>query len=67
MRLAYTLTGGDAALLQRTGRDPGRGNALPDPAGRQPHALIGDTVQKRLDALAKSLNRPERQGGYSGA
>jgi exopolyphosphatase/guanosine-5'-triphosphate,3'-diphosphate pyrophosphatase len=59
LRLAQTLTGGVAALLQRITLRLGEENlvlALPEDGG----ALIGDIVQRRLESLAKALNRSGR-------
>lgn len=56
LRLAHTLTGGAAALLQRTSLVLGRQDLtlrLPPDAAM----LMGDAVQRRLDALARSLGR----------
>ncbi|WP_240002289.1 Ppx/GppA family phosphatase [Oleisolibacter albus] len=56
LRLAHTLTGGAAMLLQRTFLRLGDEKltlVLPEDAAM----LTGDAVQRRLDALAKALNR----------
>lgn len=56
LRLAHTLTGGAATLLQRTLLRLGDQKltlVLPEDAAM----LTGDSVQRRLDALAKALNR----------
>ena len=56
LRLGQTLTGGVVALLQRTALTLDEETlylTLPE----DNRALIGDTVQRRLDAVAKSLNR----------
>lgn len=56
LRLAHTLTGGAATLLQRTMLRVGDTKLtllLPEDAGM----LFGDSVQRRLDALARTLNR----------
>lgn len=56
LRLAHTLTGGAATLLQRTSLRMGDSTLtllLPEDA----EMLNGETVQRRLDALAKALNR----------
>ena len=56
LRLGQTLTGGVVALLQRTALTLDEETlylTLPEDS----RALIGDTVQRRLDAVAKSLNR----------
>jgi exopolyphosphatase/guanosine-5'-triphosphate,3'-diphosphate pyrophosphatase len=56
LRLAHTLTGGAATLLQRTSLRLGDAKLtlmLPEDAAM----LTGEAVQRRLDALAKSLNR----------
>src|SRR4051794_10864449 len=56
LRLAQTLTGGVVTLLQRTALTLDEETlylTLPEDS----LALIGDTVQRRLDSVAKSLNR----------
>ncbi len=56
LRLAHTLTGGAATLLQRTALRLGEEAlvlSLPADAGM----LAGEVVQRRLDSLAKALNR----------
>jgi exopolyphosphatase/guanosine-5'-triphosphate,3'-diphosphate pyrophosphatase len=56
LRLGQTLTGGVVTLLQRTALSLDEETLyliLPEDA----RALIGDTVQRRLDSVAKSLNR----------
>jgi exopolyphosphatase/guanosine-5'-triphosphate,3'-diphosphate pyrophosphatase len=56
LRLGQTLTGGVVALLQRTALTLDEETlylTLPEDS----RALIGDTVQRRLDSVAKSLNR----------
>ncbi|ACI98946.1 Ppx/GppA family phosphatase [Rhodospirillum centenum] len=56
LRLAHTLTGGAATLLQRTALRLGEETltlVLPEDAAM----LTGEAVQRRVDALAKSLNR----------
>ncbi len=56
LRLAHTLTGGATALLQRTALRVGGERltlTLPGDGG----APAGEAVQRRLDALAKALNR----------
>jgi exopolyphosphatase / guanosine-5'-triphosphate,3'-diphosphate pyrophosphatase len=56
LRLALTLTGGVTTLLQRTALrlgDEALTLALPED-GR---VLVGDAVQRRLDALARSVGR----------
>ncbi|HYG89924.1 MAG TPA: Ppx/GppA family phosphatase [Azospirillum sp.] len=56
LRLALNLTGGASAFLQRTALKLGGESlvlTLPDDA----QALDGETVRRRLDALAKALNR----------
>lgn len=59
LRLGQTLTGGVATLLQRTALTLDEETlylTVPEDA----RVLIGDTVQRRLDAVAKSLNRRGR-------
>lgn len=56
LRLAHTLTGGAATLLQRTALRLGEETltlSLPEDAAM----LAGEVVQRRLDSLAKALNR----------
>ncbi len=56
LRLGHTLTGGAALLLQRTGLRLGQEKltlVLPEDA----EMLLGDAVQRRVEALAKALNR----------
>lgn len=56
LRLAHTLTGGATALLQRTALKVSGERlvlTLPDDFS----VPAGETVQRRLDALAKALNR----------
>ncbi|WP_029008125.1 Ppx/GppA family phosphatase [Azospirillum halopraeferens] len=56
LRLAHTLTGGAAALLQQTSLRLDEEKlvlTLPEDAG----VLDGDVVQRRLDSLARLLNR----------
>lgn len=56
LRLAHTLTGGAATLLQRTALRLGTGDLtllLPEDAAM----LMGDAVQRRLDSLARALGR----------
>ncbi|HYE50796.1 MAG TPA: Ppx/GppA family phosphatase [Azospirillaceae bacterium] len=56
LRLAHTLTGGAATLLQRTALRLGDETltlALPEDAAM----LSGDVVQRRVEALAKALHR----------
>lgn len=56
LRLAHTLTGGAATLLQRTSLRVGDSMltlTLPEDAAM----LTGEAVQRRLDALAKAINR----------
>jgi exopolyphosphatase/guanosine-5'-triphosphate,3'-diphosphate pyrophosphatase len=56
LRLAQTLTGGVATLLQRTSLTVDEETltlTIPEDA----QILIGDSVQRRLDAVAKGLNR----------
>ncbi len=56
LRLAHTLTGGAATLLQRTALRLG-GSTLTLVLPEDASMLTGETVQRRLDALAKALNR----------
>lgn len=56
LRLAQTLTGGVAALLQRTSLSIDE-EALVLCVPEDARVLVGDTVQRRLDAVAKGLNR----------
>ncbi len=59
LRLAHTLTGGAAGLLERTRLEIVPGAVvltLPEDS----RALNGEVVQRRLDALAKALDRPGR-------
>ncbi|GEO36036.1 exopolyphosphatase [Skermanella aerolata] len=56
LRLGQTLTGGVVTMLQRTALSLDEETLyliLPEDV----RALIGDTVQRRLDSVAKSLNR----------
>lgn len=56
LRLAQTLTGGAMMMLQRTALrlgDEKLSLILPEDAA----ALVGEAVQRRLDSLAKALNR----------
>ena len=56
LRLAHNLTGGASALLQRTSLKLG-GESLVLLLPEDTDALDGETVRRRLDALAKALNR----------
>jgi exopolyphosphatase/guanosine-5'-triphosphate,3'-diphosphate pyrophosphatase len=56
LRLAYTMTGGAPGLLARTALSAGDAMvtlAVPDEAA----LFVGDTVQRRLDALGRALGR----------
>ena len=55
MRLAYTLTGGAISLLETT-RLERRGQQLSLILPEHADILVGDVVERRLKALAKSLN-----------
>lgn len=59
LRLAHTLTGGAAALLQRTALRLGE-DALVLSLPEETAMLSGEVVQRRLDSLAKALNRTGR-------
>ena len=59
LRLAHTLTGGVTALVQRTSLRLEEGElllVLPD----DDRVVPGDAVQRRLDALARTVNRRGR-------
>lgn len=56
LRLAQTLTGGVAGLLQRTSLGLGD-DAVTLMLPEDSRVLVGDVVQRRLDALAKTVKR----------
>lgn len=56
LRLAHTLTGGASALLQQTALKLG-GEALTLMLPEEIGVLDGESVRRRLEALAKALNR----------
>ena len=56
LRLAYTLAGGSLDILKRTKLSLGAG-ALKLKVPRNGRTLIGEAVERRLESLARALDR----------
>lgn len=57
LRLAYTLSGGTAAILRKVSLRL-EGGAIKLAVRQRDRLLIGEAVERRLDALARAVGRP---------